>query len=232
MINPEVVRAKIDVGASLRALVLSFENPIEAYEFFARTMQERFGLAAAAASTKCVLCGSPESQPVRVEWRAITHSRATGAAALVMLAFGHLTSRHVEVGLITHHAMCPACARRTRLRFAATEFLKIALFACLFLVVLVLVPSIVFTIGMVAFARDLVPKFSLILLGAALLCGLVVWATRQVWVVAVPVPFRQIGRYPFEPVRIRKSEPIAAPNGGPAMRLGNSGGVEGPPSVS
>ena len=32
--------------------------------------------------------------------------------------------------------------------------------------------------------------------------------------------------------RPNKAEPDAAPNGGPATRLGNSGATEGPPSVS
>ena len=195
-------------------------------------MQERFHPETAIAATNCALCGSGEPRPVRIDWRAITHSRATGAAALVMLAFGHITSRRTEVRLVTHHAACPTCASWTQLRFAGAQLLKTALFACLLVVLLILVPLIVFTVGMVAFARDLVLKFGLWSLAAILLCALVIWATRQVWIVGVPGALRQIGRYPFEPVRLRKVETGTAPNGGPGTRSDNSAVTKGPTSVS
>lgn len=207
MSNPDAIRSMIDSGASLRQLSSCFDHPLEAYEFFASTMQRGFDLPAATALTKCALCGDGEPCACRVDWRAVTHSRATGTAALLMLAVGHITSHHTEVRLVTYHGLCPACAGRTRLRFAGARLLKTGLFACLLVVLLILVPSVVFTFGMLFYARDLVLKLGLWSLGVILLFSLVIWATRWVWAAGVPTPMRQIGRYPFEPVRLRKVEP-------------------------
>jgi aminoglycoside 6'-N-acetyltransferase I len=46
--------------------------------------------------------------------------------------------------------------------------------------------------------------------------------------------FHEVGRsvHFVRPLRAPKAEPGAPPNGGPAMRLGNSGVIEGSPSVS
>lgn len=49
--------------------------------------------------------------------------------------------------------------------------------------------------------------------------------------ICLPVAYRW-GRKRRQMVRARNAEPDASPNGGPAVRSGNSGVTEGPPPVS
>ena len=65
---------------------------------------------------------------------------------------------------------------------------------------------------------------------------------RTSWMLVVGLPVWALGGFAFgflmwlflgrRPARTQNGEPTAAPNGGPATRLGNSGVTEGPPSVS
>ncbi|MBA4148664.1 MAG: hypothetical protein H0X66_11170 [Verrucomicrobia bacterium] len=57
-------------------------------------------------------------------------------------------------------------------------------------------------------------------------------AEAPCWFNAVSIPYDSYGGNGRNRLKIVDTEPCAAPNGGPAMQLGNSGVTEGPPSVS
>lgn len=77
--------------------------------------------------------------------------------------------------------------------------------------------------AVVGFGRRSTTRSEAVVFGLFVLAGVVVSA----------LSFRSESRRAYEIIRrLYGAEPCAAPNGGPATQLGNSGVTEGPPSVS
>jgi len=94
-----------------------------AYEYFARSMTERF----ASADLNCAMCGQAcEAASIAFTWRANLHTTKTVLvsflfSALAILAH-HLYSRWVVVEFTrTFHRLCPDCRRRHRARTVAVS---------------------------------------------------------------------------------------------------------------
>ena len=139
----------IESGQPLRSVASFFPTKVEAYEYFARSMTQRF----ASPDFHCAMCGRAcEELPVSFRWRANLHTTKT-----VMLSFlittvaifaHHLYSRWVVVEFTTFHRLCPQCQHRQRIRSIVVSLLHKALFAVLVLLLCLTVPSVVFLAAM------------------------------------------------------------------------------------
>ncbi|MHA3772590.1 hypothetical protein ACXR0O_13725 [Verrucomicrobiota bacterium sgz303538] len=205
MNNELQAKALIESGASLREIARCFSTSLDAYRYYAETVRNQFAPATAVTLSECVSCKCASGHQARqIAWRAIAHDKDTGTTALILLLLGRITSRRIEVRFTTAHRYCSACARRLWWSFSLLRFAKSALFALLLIVLFVTVPLVLFT-GAVAFsARDLLPRFSLFLAAGVGIVFLLYFCFRFLWTSAVPSHLRFIGRYPFEPLSIRK----------------------------
>jgi len=195
----------IGSGASLWEISKCFDSTIDAYAFYGNVMQKRHVMDSKLA--QCPLCSSNADVVQQLSWRAITHDKSTGLYALAMLLFGRITARCVEVKFSTHHSMCPKCARRTWWRIIFSEFLRNALFALLILDLCLFVPMLVVTGSMIFLAPDLTPQFLGFSSIGAVFLFVIVMGFKWLWSFSAPGSLREIGRYPFELVSIKRFEP-------------------------
>ena len=204
MTNPQA-DSMIESGQPLKELVPLFPTKSAAYEYFARSMTQRF----ASPDSHCAMCGRDcEAPPVGFTWRANVHTTKTVFLSFLFtslaLAAGHLYSRWVVIEFTTFHRLCPQCQRGHRSRSAVVEFLRYLLFIALMLLLFLTVPLIVF-----AFA---VPFIGLdgawwLLAGAVVGVGLLTLVVRGFEVcrrLLIPHSLRQIGRFPFMLHAVRK----------------------------
>ena len=208
MSNPDKAFSLIEVGASLRDISACFDRPIDAYSFFGSVMQEHYSVETISAG--CRLCGNEVTAVEAVSWRALAHNKSTGVVALLMPLIGRITKHGVEVSFTTCHSVCAGCSRRTWWRFKAAQCLKAVLFALLLLTLFVVVPVTVLAVVMPFKAPELMPKLLLLLLGSSGFGYLVFRGLQWAWSFAVPDSLRKIGKYPFEPIRIKTVGPSVA----------------------
>src|SRR5258708_37628067 len=112
MINPHADNI-IERGQPLKEVVPVFPTKIAAYEYFARSMTQRF----ASADSHCARCGRDcELPPLSFTWRANLHTTKTVLLSFLFSALAlfaaHLYSRWVVVQFTTFHRLCSDCQRR------------------------------------------------------------------------------------------------------------------------
>src|SRR2546429_10033037 len=110
----------IESGQPLKEVVPIFPTKVAAYEYFARSMTQRF----ASAETCCAACGKLcEATPFAFTWRANLHTTKTVLLSFLFTALAlfahHLYSRWVVVEFTTFHRLCALCRRRHRNRSIA-----------------------------------------------------------------------------------------------------------------
>src|SRR6266540_3508355 len=139
----------IEVGRPLREVVPMFPSKTAAYEYFARSMTQRF----ASADLHCADCGQPcDAAPIGFTWRANVHTARTILVSFLLTAVSilahHLYTRWVVVEFTTFHRMCAQCQSRHRMRGITGGVLQKVLFAVLMLLLFVTVPAVVFLVAM------------------------------------------------------------------------------------
>jgi hypothetical protein len=188
----------IENGAPLKELVPLFPAKNSAYEYFARTMTERF----ASADAHCAGCGREcATAPIAFTWRANLHTAKTVLVSFLLSALAifahHLYARWVVVEFTTVHRLCPHCRRRHRVRTVAASILHNVLFALMMMLLLLTVPLVIFLFAAIFVApegRKL--TFAGSVLGIAML-GLVAWGFELCRTSVIPGSLRKVGRFPF-----------------------------------
>jgi uncharacterized membrane protein YeiB len=205
MTNPQA-DSMIESGRPLKEVVPIFPTKIATYEYFARSMTQRF----ASPDSHCVMCGrDSDAPPIRFTWRANVHTTKTVLLSflftVIALFAAHLYSRWVVIEFTTFHRLCPQCQRRHRLRRIIVGILRNVLFAMLILVLLLTVPMVIFTFA----APFIEPRGTLLMLaGAAVGIGLlafVISCFEKCRTSLIPHSLRQIGRFPFSLYDLRKT---------------------------
>ena len=206
----------IESGQPLKELVPIFPTKTAAYEYFARSMTQRF----ASAELVCAMCGQEcEAPPIAFTWRANLHTAKTVLASFLFSALAilahHLYSRWVVVEFTTFHRLCPHCSRRQRTRTVAVGILNKGLFSVLMLSLFLTVPLVIFLFVAIFAAPE---GKRLMLTGSvvgATLVVLVVWGFEVCRKSLIPGSLRQIGRFPFflyglrdTAEKVRSSEPL------------------------
>jgi|SRR5947209_622387 len=194
----------IESARPLKELVPLFPNKVAAYEYFARSMTQRF----ASAATCCAACGKPcEAPPLAFTWRANLHTTKTVLVSFLFTALSlfahHLYSRWVVVEFTTFHRLCALCRRRHRIRSKAVAVLHKVLFAILILLLFLTVPLVMFLfVSIFAAPEGTWRILSGSVIGLALL-GFVAWAFESCRRSLIPHSLRQIGQFPFFLYRLR-----------------------------
>jgi len=208
------IRAKslIESGAPLREIAGCFSTSLDAYRYYAQAMREQFTPESASATSECACCRqTPDHQLRLINWRAVTHSKSTGATALLFLLLGGMTSRRVEVRFKTDHRYCAPCARKVWWSFALIRFAKSAFFALLMLGLFATIPFVIMT-GVVLFStHDGVLQVGLLAGAGLIFLFLIYLGFKWLWTSAVPAHLRFIARFPFEPLNIEKIDGSIVP---------------------
>jgi hypothetical protein len=175
-----------------------FPTRIAAYEYFARSMTQRF----ASADRCCAGCGDPcEASPLAFTWRANLHTTKTVLLSFLLTALTifahHLYSHWVVIEFTTFHRLCSSCRRRHRTRSMALTIIHKVLFAVSILLLCLTVPLVIFLfVAIFAAPEGTWMILSGSVLGLALL-GLVAWAFETCRRSAIPHSLSQIGQFPF-----------------------------------
>jgi hypothetical protein len=205
MINPQADRL-IDSGQPLKKLTPLFPTKVAAYEYFARSMTERF----ASPDSRCAMCDRTcEELPIVFNWRANLHTKKTVVLSFLITAVAifahHLYSRWVIIEFTTLHRLCSPCQRRHRTRGIIVSVLQKILFAVLVLLLCLTVPSVVFLAATPFVAPEgtrLIAALAVIGVG---LLTFVLWAFEACRKSLIPHSLRQIGRFPFRLHELRKT---------------------------
>jgi branched-subunit amino acid transport protein len=194
MHTPESLCALIDSGMGPHRLAPLVGGQLEAYSFFAKTMQDRHRLEDLEPGARCLCCGSLLGHPAEVEWSATLNKLKTGPADLLLLPTGHLKYQNTTVPMNTYHVICHACTQRINRRRVILKLSDGVLFFCLVASLLGAVPLTVFAIGLPWFAPETLKFFGPAALAAICVLGLVIWAMGAIRSWAVPVALRNVGK--------------------------------------
>ena len=188
----------IDQGVNLIRFSALFGTKLEAYSFFAKTMQDRHCLEKLQSVDNCVCCGTRSGNPTELEWRTTIYKVKTAPIDLLLLSAGHITYRQIEVPMKTYHSICDRCTRRVKIRHAMLYLLNAVLFFCFIASLLAAVSLTVFAIGLLFYMPDTFLFFGPGAVVAIFILWLVVCGTVQAQDWAVPASLREIGRTSFK----------------------------------
>jgi hypothetical protein len=193
----------IDSGRPLKELVPTFPTKIEAYQYFAASMSQRF----ATPASRCAGCDRPcEEPPFNFIWRANLHTTKTVFwsffwSATAILA-RRLYSQWLVVEFKTVHRFCLECQRRHRSRGIFIAIFEKLLFALLILLLFLTIPLAVFLFAMPFIAqkgemlKGVIGFLVLSVIGIGLL-ALVARGFEICRKSLIPDSLRHIGRSPF-----------------------------------
>jgi hypothetical protein len=183
-----------------------FPTKLAAYEYFGRSMAQRFG----SPTDFCVVCGrSCDAPPMKFVWRTNLHTAKTIFVSFIFSAVAlftqHLYSRWLVVKFATIHRLCLECQHRHRVRTIVIAVANKILFAALILLLVLTVPMAVFFIAAPFVVREaLVPLAIGLFIGLGLLV-LIAKGFEACRRAIIPQSLRQIGRFPFFLYELQKT---------------------------